>query len=469
MSWKRGLPLVAVASAFLVAMTATPAKAVFNPIGTEPTAPYAQPVDAAVPKRGCATTIADPKSPGSSIPAVQVIYAWHDGNGNNYATYVEKIAKIMDRIDWLLDNSTNYDQHVNFSCRTGFDTSTYNGYAQALVVPEKIEAGNLSGETGLGTIVADLAAAGYNDSPNRIYLVFEDFDGTATATEVGCTVSPCVASTDDWDSGTAGHELMHSMGAEHTYITEVPNATYGNDIMISQYNDWQWDQDFNTYYDPSELSATFYIDQYQGIGEPSPDYRKDNLADHPILTAPVCCDTGYNSDLLTAQERTIEANAPWSSPTGFSLSGAGWFQVTAPGPESGVSARYYDGRRSLTVNVQSHAEGVVSVTRKPSVTPGTRYRFFSRLTTNTSGSVKLRLSWYNSSNTPLSTNDSSTFALDSVWREYSVSAVAPAGAATVQISVVSPSGQNFAYFLDSLQLNQCTNGVTSDGCRLPHP
>jgi hypothetical protein len=30
---------------------------------------------------------------------------------------------------------------------------------------------------------------------------------------------------------------------------------------------------------------------------------------------------------------------------------------------------------------------------------------------------------------------------------------------------MSPSGQNFAYQLDSLQLNHCNNGRTTDGCR----
>jgi hypothetical protein len=455
---RRHVAVVSAVSAFLILMAASPAAAVFSPIGTEPVAPYAQPIDANVPKRGCATTVATPTAPTGSIPAVQVIYAWHDGNGNNYATYVQQIAKIMDRIDWLFDEATNYDQHVNFSCRSGFDTSTNAGYAQALVIPEKIEAGNTSGETAFYTAVNDLRATGYDDS-NRYYVVFEDFDGTALG-EVGC--AGCYAASDEWDSGTVGHELLHVFGAGHAWVSES-TAFYVNDIMISQYNDWQLDQDFNTYYDPSETTATFNIDPY-------PSTVKVNVAAHPALTTPTCCDVGYNSDLLTAQERTVEADQPYSSPTGFSVSGGGWFQVTPPGPTSLVSARYYDGRRSLTMNVQSFAEGYVSVTRKPPVTAGTRYKFFAMMTTSTSGNVKLRMSWYNSSNTLLSTSDSSTIALTTSWDEYAVSAIAPTGATQVQLTVVSPTAQTFVYQLDSLQLDACTNGgVTTDGCRLVAP
>ncbi|GII67225.1 hypothetical protein Skr01_73100 [Sphaerisporangium krabiense] len=445
----------AMAAAGLAVLTlAGPAHATFNPIGTEPVAPYAQPVDANVPKRGCATTLSDPTNATGSIPAVQVIYAWHEGNGNNYATYVQQIAKIVDRMDWLLDESTNYDQHINLSCRTGYDTSTYAGYAQALVVPEKIEAADIPGETTPFTIADDLEAAGY-DNANRKYLVFEDFNGTATAWCDGV----CVATTDDWDSGTAMHELIHLYDVDHAKVSEVPDTYSLNDIMISQYNDWQIDQEFNTYYDPSETTATFYTSSY-------PDTRLVNLANYPVFTAPTCCDVGYSNDLLTAQERTIEAQAPSGTPAGFGFSGGGWIQVTPAGSDSAVSARYYDGRRSLKVNVQSWADGILSVTRKPAVTAGQRYKFFARLTTATSGNVKLRLSWYNSSNTLLSTTNSSTFALTTGWQEYNVSALAPTGAATVQLSVVSPSGQSFAYLADSLQLNQCNNGQTTDGCRL---
>ncbi|MDH2424319.1 hypothetical protein [Sphaerisporangium sp. TRM90804] len=446
---------VMVAGALVALTMATPAGAVFDPIGTEPVAPYAQPVDASVPKRGCTTTPADPKNTVSSTPAVQVIYAWHEGNGNNYEAYVERIAKIVDRMDWLLDESTNYDQHIKTSCRTGYDTSTYSGYAHALVIPEKIELADTTGETGPYAIADDLWAAGY-DHDNRKYLVFEDFNGTATA---HCG-SVCVATTDDWDSATMMHELIHLHDVDHAKVSEVPNTFSLNDIMISQYNDWQIDQEFNTYYDPSETSALFYTSSY-------PDTRKVNLATLAQLTTPTCCDVGYSNDLLTAQERTIEATAPYSSPTGFSVSGGGWMQVTPPGSDGQVSARYYDGRRSLTMNVQSHAEGFVSITRKPAVTAGQRYKFFARLTTGTSGNVKLRLSWYNGSNSLISTSDSSLYALTSSWQEYNVSAIAPSGTATVQLSVVSPSGQNFSYLTDSWQLNHCNNtGNTPDGCRL---
>ncbi|MET8145555.1 hypothetical protein ABZU32_35080 [Sphaerisporangium sp. NPDC005288] len=444
----------AVAAGLIVLTMTSPAHATFNPIGTEPVAPYAQPVDASVPQRGCTTTPADPKNTTSAAPAVQVIYAWHDGNGNNYESYVERIAKIVDRMDWLLDESTDYDQHVKLSCRSGYNTGTSSGYAHALVVPEKIENAVIAGETPPDVIADDLFAAGY-DNANRKYLVFEDFDGTATA---HCG-DVCVATADEWDSGTLMHELIHLYDVDHAKVSEVPNTFSINDIMISQYNDWQIDQEFNTYYDPSETSATFYTSSY-------PDTRKVNLAAYSMFTTPTCCDVGYSNDLLTAQERTIEADAPYGNPTGFTVSGGGWMQETPPGPDGQTSARYYDGRRSLTMNVQSYAEGAVSVTRKPAVTAGQRYKFFARLTTGTSGNVKLRLSWYNSSSGLISTSDSSTYSLTSGWQEYAVSAIAPTGAATVQLSVVSPAGQTFAYLLDSLQLNRCDNGRTTDGCRL---
>jgi hypothetical protein len=447
----------AVAVSLIVLLSATPARAVFNPIGTEPNAPYAQPADSAVPKRGCATTLSDPKDASGSIPAVQVIYAWHDEHGNNYEAYVEQIAKIVDRMDWILDETTNYDQHINLSCRTGYDTSSYAGYARALVIPEKIENGVIGGETDPERIVQDLMAAGYDSATtSRKYLVFEDFNGTATA---HCNPL-CASTTDEWDSGTMLHELIHTQDIDHAKVSEVPNTFSVNDVMISQYNDWQIDQDFNTYYDPSETSALFYT-----ANEPH-DNRKVNLAVLPQLSTPTCCDVGYSNDLLTAQERTIEADAPWANPTGFTVSGAGWMQVTPPGSHSQFSARWYDGRRSLTMNAQSHGESRVSVTRRPAVTAGQRYKFFARLTTGASGNVKLRLSWYNSSNTLISNSDSATSALSSSWQEYAVSAVAPVGATSVQLSVVAPSGQNFAYLLDSLQLNHCNNGRTPDGCRI---
>src|SRR4051794_15338383 len=93
------------AAGLAVLVMASPASATFDPIGTEPVAPYAQPADANVPKRGCTTTLSDPKNASGSTPAVQVIYAWHDGNGNNYESYLDRMAKIVDRMDWLLDES----------------------------------------------------------------------------------------------------------------------------------------------------------------------------------------------------------------------------------------------------------------------------------------------------------------------------------------------------------------------------
>ncbi|WP_204287206.1 hypothetical protein [Microbispora amethystogenes] len=441
----------AVVAAGLVVLTAGPAHAGFATTGTEPAYPYAQPVDASVPKRGCATTLSDPTNASASIPAVQVIYAWHEGYGNRYNDVVEQIAKIVDRMDWSVDESTNYDQHINFSCRTGYNTSTYSGYAQALVIPEKIEGGTIGSEIAADVVADDLAAAGY-DNANRRYVVFEDFsEGTAQ----GHCGQVCLATADEWDSGTILHELVHLSDADHAKATEVPETVDVSDVMSSQWDNWNLDQEFNSYYDPSELTARF------------PNYGLAvNVATTPWFTSPVCCDVGYSNDLLTAEERGIESVAPSGYPAGFTLSGGGWMQVTPQGPDAQVSARYFDGRRSLTMNVQSWSEGVLSLTRKPAVTAGQRYKFFARVTTATSGNVKLRLSWYNSSNALISNSDSSTYALNSNWQEYSVSAVAPSGAATAQLSVVSPSGQTFAYVLDSLQLNHCNNGKTTDGCRL---
>jgi hypothetical protein len=458
--------LTAGAAALVLATPGTAWAIAYDPTGTEPPAPYPMPANAAVPVRGCQTIAAAPAAPPpSSIPALQVIYAWHDGEeGDRYEASVEEIAKVVDRIDWALDNSTNYDQHINLSCRYT-PNGTYGDYARALVAKEKIEAAAGLTFTDSGVTRADLMATGYTD-PNRYYLVFTDYHGSSdaflcpTTGGVNAQGGQCSAIAEVWDTGVAGHELVHVFGAGHTFVTEVFDTAYYWDIMYGWWDNWQFDQDFNHYYDPSEPSATFYIDPY-------PSTVKDNIADHPALTVPTCCDVGYNNDLLTAQERTIEANTPGSTPTGFSFSGSGSRQVTPIGSIAGVSARYYDGRRSMTVTVNnSGSDAVLSVTRRPAVTTGTRYRFFSRLTTNTAGTVKLRLTWFNSSGSQLSSTDSALIALDPTWREYSVSGVAPSGAATVRVSVVAPPGQSFAYLLDSLQLNACTNGVTSDGCRL---
>lgn len=429
----------------------------YDPTGTEPTIPYAQPTDANVPKRGCQTIASNPASPpGGSTPAVQVIYAWHEAEGDRYEASVQEIAKIVDRIDWLIDESTNYDQHIKLSCQYT-PNSTYSDYAHALVAKEKIEAGT-NPSTSTWTVRDDLAAAGYDDS-NRYYLVFTDFASGSDAIQCPTTGGlHCSAIVEHWDSGVAGHELIHVFGAGHTWATENDEA-YWWDIMLVSWDIWLTDHGFNHYYDPSELSASFYIDAY-------PATVKVNIATHPAMTSPTCCDVGYSNDLLTAQERTIEANAPWSSPTGFSVSGAGWFQVTPPGSDSAVSARYYDGRRSLTMNVQSHGESVVAVTRKPAVTAGQKYRLFTYMTTNTSGNVKLRMAWYNSSNSLISTTDGALIGLGTTWQEYTLTATAPAGAASVQVQVVSPSGQNFAYLLDSLTLNHCNSPNTPEGCRM---
>lgn len=450
--------LAAAIAATLVLTGGSPAYAYdpwFN--ATEPTQPYAQPADVAVPKRGCATVATDPTSPPvNTIPAIQIIYGWHESEGNHYEAFVERIAKVVDRVDWLLDESSDYDQHINFSCRWTPD-STYADYARALVVPEKLD---ITTPTGLNSdwaaTGADITAAGYND-PNRWYFVFTDAH-VPSAANTGCMVLPamttggsgCWATAELFDSGVVGHELLHLLGAGHAWSQET-NQQYIADIMMDWNNYWMLDQDFNTNYDPSEVSARFYRDNAN-----DPNAIAWNVAAHPALTTPTCCDVGYSNDLLTAQERTIEADAPSAFPTGFSVSGGAWMQVTPSCGSSALSCYYYDGRRSLQANVQSHAEGKVSVTARKAVTAGQSYKFYARIRSASVGQVKLRLSWYNSSGTWLSDSDSGLFSMATDWPERTWNPVqAPVGATQVELSVVSPAGQNFSYQLDSLQLMHC--------------
>ncbi len=184
-------------------------------------------------------------------------------------------------------------------------------------------------------IEQDLVAAGY-DPGNRTYMVFEDFQGGAVA---HCDVL-CVAVTDEWDSAAMLHEFIHLFDVDHAKVTETV-LHEDADVMSTPWRTWSVDQEFNNYYDPERAHGGVLHELY-------PHRRRANLATWPMLTAPVCCDVGYSNDLLTAQERTIEAAAPYAYPTGFGVSGGGWMQVTPPGPENLVSARYYDGRRSLT-------------------------------------------------------------------------------------------------------------------------
>ncbi len=424
--------MVAVATAATVFATTPPAYA-HHRTGTEPFLPYAQP--ATPPKRGCAT-VANPIAPTGSIPAVQVIYAWHDGDANNYEASVEQIARIVDRIDWMLDESTNYDQHINLSCRWA-DNGTYADYARALVVPEKIESGS-NPFTSSGTVRADLHGAGFDDS-NRYYLVFTDFESESDAIQCPTTGGMwCSAVVELWDSGVAGHELLHVFGAGHAWSAENGQA-YFADNMYGWWDYWMLDQDFNTYYDPSETTASFYID-------PAPSTTTANIARHPALTTPACCDVGFSNDLLTAQERTIEA----ATLTGFSFSGTGSSMAL-------TTTRYYDGRKALQVNVNGTAQPFVSVTRRPPVTAGQTYKFFVRLRSDAaSKNAQLQLGWYNSGGTLLSTSSSGSIGLLSTWEERSFQATAPASAASVRLRVTTPTGQGtFTYQLDSLLLNHC--------------
>jgi hypothetical protein len=452
----RGLLTVGLAASAAVALPAGSAWALYSPqIDDNDPAwgrPYAQPTDANVPVRGCQTIAANPATPpAGATRAVQIIYAWHTGNGDHYSSLAQYVAKKVDRVDWMLDESSNYDQHLKLSCRYT-PNGTYADYAQALVHKVQVPDFNPGGEASTTDVRNYLRTTLGYDDPNRVYLVFTDFDSGADALYG-------IALVDQWRAGLAFHELLHNLVAEHAWSTEY-GGSYNDDVMLDT-GYWALDQDFASYYDPKETTATFF-------NRPYPDLVKINVAADGALTTPVAGDVGWSGDLLTAQERTVEATAPGGTPTGFSVSGGGWFQVTPQGPPnnaSGVSARYYDGRRSLTMNVQSYAEGVVSVTRRPTVTAGSAYKFFARISTATSGNVKLRISWFNSSNTLLSSTTSPVFAVNGWWDEYDVRAVAPAGAAKAQVSVVSPAGQTFAYVLDTLQLQKCDNPKTADGCR----
>ncbi|MFG2047382.1 hypothetical protein ACGFIW_08145 [Micromonospora sp. NPDC048935] len=435
-------------------------------LGSEPTLPYAQPSNANLPRAGCDTTATDPKNPPVDSPAaLQVIYAWNDSTGNQYSTNVEHAARVMDRVDWLLDQASNYDQHFKFSCRST-TTSTYNQYAQAIVTPEKIDTPN----TDYWSIANELTAKGYDDS-NRWYVLLTEF-AAPSASAYWCPTSGgggCVSIVEVWDSGVVGHEVTHLLGAGHAYMSEnVWQDSNGNwqfeqycpDITMCWSDWWAYDMGYRQNYDPSETSASFYVDNY-------PSTTTRNTAVHPLLTSPVCCDVGANNDLLTAQERTIEAQAPGTSnPTGFSTAGSGAaISVTPQGSFTGLSARYFDNRRSLQfVSSPQSAEKSVLVSRKPSVTVGHNYKFYVRLRAN-SGTAALRMRWYNSGGTLLSTSTSSSFGLTSNWLEWSHEAVAPSNAATVQISVVAPSGGSqpatLTMNVDTLQLTDCSANENS--------
>lgn len=413
------------------------------PIGTEPTLPYAQPADSAVPKRGCAT-IDDPAAPAStSINAVQVIYGYNAAWGNHYDDAAAVIAKIMDRVDWAIDESSDYEQHINFSCRHT-DDGTYADYAKALVAPVLITSGTSSGQ-----VRADLAAAGYSDT-NRWYVVFADFDSQSDSylcpTTGGYNCSSVV--TDSWDTGVAGHEFGHLLGAGHAWMTETGHQ-YNPDIMLDWGNYWLYDTRNASYYDPSETAARFYIDPYSST-------TKANIAAHPVLTTPVCCDVGANNDLLTAQERTTEADAPGASPTGYSAVGGATLTVTPAGSYAGVSASYFDGRRSLQVTTAASAASGYVITRQPVAVAGTTYKQFVRLrSATTTATVALRMQWFDSSGTLLSTTTSNSITLTSNWLEWRLTGTAPTGTATVQLGVIAPAQTSFTMNVDTQQLNRC--------------
>ncbi|MEK8106393.1 hypothetical protein NKG94_16435 [Micromonospora sp. M12] len=200
-------------------------------LGSEPTLPYAQPNNTSLPRAGCDTTATDPKNPPVNSPAaLQVIYAWNDSTGNQYATNVEHAARVMDRVDWLLDQASNYDQHFKFSCRST-TTSTYNQYAQAVVTPEKINTAN----TDFWSIANELTAKGYDDS-NRWYVVLTEFAAPSNSA-YWCQTSGgsgCISIVEAWDSGVVGHEATHLLGAGHAYM--------GENVWQDSNGNWQAEQ-----------------------------------------------------------------------------------------------------------------------------------------------------------------------------------------------------------------------------------
>ncbi|WP_229402914.1 hypothetical protein [Micromonospora okii] len=463
---RRAHALTAAAATLLATALAvvTPTAAYAWGPGAEPTQPYAQPALPDVPVRGCQSTVANPSAPTGASPALQVIYAWHDGNGNNYEANVEYIAKVVDRVDWALDQSSNYDQHVKLSCRTGYDTSTYAGYARSLVVPEKIDAG-ANPNTSAATVRSDLISAGYDDS-NRIYLVFTDFASNSdaylcpTGGGYGSSGGHCSAVTESWTTGVAGHELAHVLGAPHAWMTET-GAPYYPEIMYNWVDHWNLDPGFRNYYDPSELSASFYID-------PHPSTATGNIANHPMLTAPTCCDVGANNDSLTAEQRTFEAATPGSS-TSTLTSSSGWHQVTPSCGTSGISCTYFDGRRSAQYNTYTgpFSSSSISLTNRPAVTAGNTYKLFTRLRANAAVTTQLQLAWYNSGGTLLSTSSGTASTLASNWLEYRLTATAPANATSVRVTLAVPNQSttgNYAINIDSFQLNNCTAN-TGGNCR----
>lgn len=443
---RRGVAAVAGALALVVGMPG--AAHAHHRVGDEPTLPYAQP--ATPPMRGCQTIASTPSNPPTTSPgAVQVIYAWHSGDGDNYEASYQTIARIVDRIDWLLDNSTDYDQHLRLSCRYT-PNGTYDDYARSLVQKERIEAGT-NPFTGTDVVRDDLNASGYND-PNRWYLVFTDFESASDAT-LCFTTGGCIAITERWDSSVAGHELIHALGAGHGWARETGGG-YCPDIMYCWDDWWLVDGAFRNYYDPSETTANFYIDPY-------PDTRIWNITRSPALTPPTCCDTGASSDVLTGHERTVEGGgtAPGNAPNGFVPVGLANVVVTPSCGVTGVSCRYFDGRKSLQMTTNATvAKSGFNVTRRPAVTAGQRYKFYVHLRSEQTRYLYLWIRWYNSAGVFLSGNGLPTLPTTE-WAEYRHEAVAPPNAVSAQVGVSTDVVQSsFVFHADSLQFSHCGSG-----------
>ncbi len=342
----------------LVVLVAGPAHADFDPLSLdEPYVPYAQPADTDVPQRGCATTPTDPKNAAGSIPAAQVIYAWSDEFGNRYEEFtVEKIAKIVDRLDWSLDRSTNYEPARQAELPDRLRHRRLRATPAPSWSPRRSRPRDRRREPPTDVIKDDLAWRRAT-TPSAALTRCSSLRRDGAEPSANCSA---YAGDSDRRVGQRrhaarvhppvrrrprqGHRARRSLH-ETADVMSSPVAHLAGRPGVQQ-----------LLQEPSELTATFYTaDAY-------PHPRKANLATWSMLTAPRCCDVGYSNDLLTAQERTIEADAPYAcTPAGFTPPVADGCR-SPPGPRSKAWCRASattTAERSLTMNVQSWAEGVV--------------------------------------------------------------------------------------------------------------
>ena len=78
------------------------------------------------------------------------------------------------------------------------------------------------------------------------------------AATVATPTAPPAGSTPSIQIIYAWHD---EFGNRYEQVVEWASGYYA-DIMTGWDENWMFDQDFNTYYDPSETSAAFHIDPY---------------------------------------------------------------------------------------------------------------------------------------------------------------------------------------------------------------